>query len=268
MNRIADDKLVLSSLEQFILLNSKDFLCGATASVSIEILVNLYGLYRGSAKMSYQIPYSPEAERILFQLLAEKDWDSLSTKIHLTSLRWLFQQEKLCKSLAEQLLKLCRGKCSIANGVVLHDHETGQKVDLHVLAELITSENNFGTMIFVHLLGDLVEDAREEYEIISVLRACIEIIEIAPAASDQFCIHGIDVVLQNIYNYSTHCSPELFMAASQLVLVSLQSAHSESMSTSEASWVGITVKVNILISFIHRYSHTSIKLTCEFHLLL
>ncbi|EYU38964.1 hypothetical protein MIMGU_mgv1a020726mg [Erythranthe guttata] len=240
-DRIADDKLVLSSLEQFILLNSNNLLCGASASVTVEILVNLYGFYRGSAKMSYQLPYSPEAERILFQLLAEKEWDSLSTKIHLTSLGWLFQQEKLCKSLADQILKFCRTNPLIANDVVL-DHEISHKVDLRVLAELIASENNFGAMILVCLLGDLVENGCQEYDMISVLKACTKIIEIAPAASDQFCMHGIDVVLQNIYNYSTYSFPELFMASSQLALVILKSARSESMSTNEA-WTGITMKL-------------------------
>ncbi|KAK6161644.1 hypothetical protein DH2020_005025 [Rehmannia glutinosa] len=240
-DRIADEKLVLSSLEQFILLNSSDFLCGASASVTIEILVNIYGFYRGFAKMSYQIPYSPEAERILFQLLAEKDWDILSTKIHLTSLRWLFQQEKLCKSLSAQILKFCRCNSSIGNNVVI-DHETSQKVDLHLFAELITSGDNFGAMIFVCLLGDLVENGCEDYDIISVLKACAKIIEIAPAASDQFCMHGIDGVLQNIYNYSIYSFPELFMVTSQFVFSLLQSVHSESMSTNEA-WVGITLKL-------------------------
>ncbi|KAG8369575.1 hypothetical protein BUALT_Bualt14G0027600 [Buddleja alternifolia] len=240
-DRIADDKLVLASLEQFILLNSGDFLCGGYASVTIELLVNLYGLYRGFAKMSYQIPYSPEAERLLFQRLAENGWDSLSTKIHLTSLRWLFQQEKLCKSLSDQILNFCRCNSSIGNVAVLY-HETSHKVDLHVFAELISCGDNFGARIFVCLLGDFAENACQEYDIISVLKACTEIIEIAAVASDQFCIHGIDGVLQNIYLYSTHTFPELFKATSQFVFSILKCVHSESISNHEA-WFGITVKL-------------------------
>ncbi|KAL6582146.1 hypothetical protein OROMI_006160 [Orobanche minor] len=240
-DRIADERMVLSSLEQFILLNSSDFLCGASASVTIEVVVNLYGFYRGFAKMSYQIPYSPEAERILFQLLAEKDWDSLSTKIHMTSLRWLFQQEKLCKSLSAQILKFCRCNSSAGDCVVI-DNETRWKVDSHLFAELITSGNNFGAMIFICLLGDLVENAREDSDIISVLIACEKTIEIAPVASDRFCMHGIDVVIQSIYNSSRHSFPELFMATSQFVFILLKSVQSESMSTNEA-WVGITIRL-------------------------
>ncbi|GFQ06718.1 protein prd1 [Phtheirospermum japonicum] len=240
-DRIADEKLVLSSLEQFIILNNRDFFCGASSSVTMELLVNLYGLYRGFAKMSYQIPYSPEAEKILFHLLDEKDWDSLSTKIHMTSLRWLFQQERLCKSLSAQILKFCRCNSSIDDNLVI-DHGTCRKVDLHLFSELITSENNFGATIFVCLLGDLVENASEDYDIISVLKACAIIIEIAPVASDQFCMHGIDGVLLNIYNYSRYSFPDLFMATSQFAFGLLKSVHSESMPTGEA-WVGITLKL-------------------------
>ncbi|EOA18674.1 hypothetical protein CARUB_v10007250mg, partial [Capsella rubella] len=42
----------------------------------------------------YQLSYCLEAERILFHLLNEYDWDLGSCNIHLESLKWLFQQEK------------------------------------------------------------------------------------------------------------------------------------------------------------------------------
>ncbi|GER27846.1 protein PRD1 [Striga asiatica] len=240
-DRIADEKVVLSSLEQFILLNSSNFPCGASASVTIEVVVNLYGLYRGFAKMSYQIPYSLEAEKILFQLLAGKNWDSLSTKIHMTSLTWLFQQEKLCKSLSTQILKFCRCNSSIGDTVVINRNRQ-LKVDLNLLAELITMGNNFGAMIFVCLLGDLVENNSNDYDIISVLSVCTKIIEIAPVASDRFCINGIDLVLQSIYNHSSQSFPELFIATCQFVFSLLRSVQPESMTSHEA-WAGITVKL-------------------------
>ncbi|XP_073134962.1 protein PUTATIVE RECOMBINATION INITIATION DEFECT 1 isoform X2 [Henckelia pumila] len=234
-DRIGDDKLILASLEQYILLNSGDFVGRVSISVTIELLVNLYGLHRGFAKMSYQIPYSPEAERILFQLLSEIDWNSLSTRIHLTSLKWLFQQEKLCKSLSKQILWFCRQHSS--NG-----HEITQTINLHVFAELITSGDNFVAMIFIHLLGELVGNAGQDYDIISVIKAVTEITEVAPAASDQFCMHGIDDVMLSIYLNSRYASPELRMAISQLVISILISAQSESISNDEA-WIGIAAKL-------------------------
>ncbi|CAI9776135.1 unnamed protein product [Fraxinus pennsylvanica] len=247
-DRIADDRLVLASLEQYILLNSSEFFSGSTASVTLELLVNLYGLYRGFAKMSYQIPYSPEAERILFQLLAENDWDSLSTRIHLTSLKWLFQQEKLCKSLSKQMLKLCINN-SIGNYIVPYG-KTSQSVDLQVIAELISFGDNFGAMILVCLLGELVEDANQEHDIISVVNAITKIIEIAPVASDQLCMYGIGGVLQNINYGSNFRFPEVFSSTTPLVFSILRSVHSESISNDEA-WVGITIKsMDYMISMV------------------
>lgn len=238
---MADERLILSSLDQFILLNSDDFFRGASASVNLEVLLNVYGFYRGCAKMTYQMPYSPEAERILFRLLEEKDGASLSTKIHMTSLMWLFQQEKLGKFLCNQMLSFCRCNSSVSKIMVLHK-ETRETWNPHVFAELITSGDNFVAMNFVCLLGDLAENSCQEYDIIAVLEACTEIIEIAPAASDQFCMHGVDGVLEKIYKFSSCLSPKIFMHTSQLVFCILKSVQSESLSVSEA-WVGITVKV-------------------------
>ncbi|KZV42283.1 mediator of RNA polymerase II transcription subunit 14-like [Dorcoceras hygrometricum] len=100
--------IMTASLEQYISLNISDFVDRVSDSITIELLINLYGLHRGFAKTSYQILYSPEAERTLFQLLPEINWNSLLTKIHLISLKWLFQREKLCKSLSEQVLRFCK----------------------------------------------------------------------------------------------------------------------------------------------------------------
>ncbi|XP_057795046.1 protein PUTATIVE RECOMBINATION INITIATION DEFECT 1 isoform X2 [Salvia miltiorrhiza] len=256
----ADERLILSSLEQFILLNSGDFFCGASASVTVELLVNLYGFYRGFAKMCYQKPYSPEAERILFQLLEEKDWDSLSTKIHLTSLMWLFQQEKLCKFLYNQIFKFCRRNSSIDKNMVF-DKDTKETVDLHVFAELIMSEGNFVALIFVCLLGDLVENSCQDYDIIPVLEACTQIIEMAPAASDQFCMHGIDGVLQNIYTFSSCSSPKIFVCTNQLVFIILKSVQSDSLSSND-TWVGITMKlINYLITAVEEDGWTEEGIT-------
>ncbi|XP_051133511.1 protein PUTATIVE RECOMBINATION INITIATION DEFECT 1 isoform X2 [Andrographis paniculata] len=240
-DRIADDKLVLASLEQFILLNSSHFFAEASAFVTVELLVNLYGLYRGLAKMSYQMLYSPEAEKRLFQLLGENEWDSFLTKIHLTSLRWLFEQERLWKLLSYQILNFCRRNSSVGNCVVLY-HESSGEIDLHVLAELIASGDNFGAKIFVCLLGDLAESASEEFDIISVLKTYAELIEISPTTADQLCIHGIDGVLQNLYNFSKHTLPELFMATSRFAFSILQHAHSESVTNSD-TWAGIAFQL-------------------------
>lgn len=232
---------MLASLEQYILLNSSDFHCRASHSVTIELLVNLYGLYRGFAKMSYQIPYSAEAERILFHLLAEYDWDSLSKRIHPMSLKWMFQQEQLCKPLSVQMLNICRSNSSNDNLSGL-GYKMTQAVDLNAFAELIASGDNLVAVIFVRLLGDLLESDSQNQDAISVVTALMKIVEIAPVTSDQFCIHGIETVLQRIYNHSRYCFPELLASTSDLVLTILRTVQPESISNSEA-WTGMTMTV-------------------------
>ncbi|KAM3246818.1 protein putative RECOMBINATION INITIATION DEFECT 1 [Capsicum annuum] len=237
-DRIADDKLVLASLEQYILLNGSENMHGASV---LGILINLYALYRGLAKVSYQIPYSPEAERIVFHLLAEKDWDLLSTRIHITSMKWLFQQEKICNVLSAQLLKFCRCNCSNASQINIHG-EANQTIDVYVMTELVASGDNFLGMLMVFLLGE----AGEQYskcDIVSVVNTIKHIIEISPSASDQFCMHGIAGAIKNLYYKFGHSSSsDTFMATSELVSCILQAVQSESLSDDEP-WVSIVVKI-------------------------
>ncbi|KAK9932951.1 hypothetical protein M0R45_020170 [Rubus argutus] len=116
--RLADDKLILASLEQLIMVNSTDLQSGATDSFTKMMLVHLYGLYRGLAKVSYKIPFSPEAERILFRVVTENEWDLPSARIHPISLKWFFQQEKMSKSLSHQLLRFCRRNTSNGSDII------------------------------------------------------------------------------------------------------------------------------------------------------
>lgn len=92
--RLADDKLVFASLEQYILVNRTSLISDSPAVLQ---LVNLYSLCRSLQNKRYQISYSLEAERIVFHLLNEYDWDLGSCDIHLESLKWLFQQESISK---------------------------------------------------------------------------------------------------------------------------------------------------------------------------
>ncbi|XP_055828900.1 protein PUTATIVE RECOMBINATION INITIATION DEFECT 1 [Solanum dulcamara] len=237
-DRFADDKLVLASLEQYILLNSSENM--HVPSV-LGIVINLYALYRGLAKVSYQIPYSPEAERIVFHLLAEKDWDLLSTRIHVTSLKWLFQQEKICHILSAQILKFCRCNCSNVNQINIHG-EANQKIDVYVMAELVALGDNSLGMLMVFLLGEAGEQY-SKYDIVSMVNTIKHIIEISPSASDQFCMHGIAGAIKNLYyKFGRSSSPETFMATSELVSCILQAVHSESLSDDEP-WVAVVVKI-------------------------
>ncbi|KAL6960058.1 hypothetical protein U1Q18_025090 [Sarracenia purpurea var. burkii] len=239
-DRIADEKLVLASLEQYIIVNSGVYLYGAADSVPVDLLVNLYGLYRGFAKKSYQISYSLEAEKILFNLISEKEWDLPSSSIHSTSLKWLFQQEKICKPLSSQILKLSRCNSSHINDIVTHRNSC-QNTQIHTIAELVASEDNLAAALLIYVLKELVEEHRE-LDIISVLGTVAVIINIFPAASDQLCLHGIGSVIQSLYYYSGHSSVQMFVVISQLTFSILHLVHSESLSD-DLTWLAITMKL-------------------------
>lgn len=233
---------MLASLEQFILLNVGELLFyGASSPVRIDLLINLYGLYRGIAKINYQIPYSPEAEKILFQIIDDKKWDLISTRIHFISLKWLFQQEKIFKSLSEQILKLCRLTKLEENPIVLHGRDSWG-IELRSIAELIISGDNFAAMIFICLLEELAEQDGQADDINFVINTLIKVIEILPSASDQMSMHGLARSFQKLCSHSIYSCSATFTATSQLVFIFLRSVQSKSLSDDEG-WVEIVIKV-------------------------
>lgn len=232
--RLADEKLVLSSLEQYIILNS-DFLHSNADSATTVHLVNLYSAYRNLAKQSYQIPYSMEAERIIFQLMLEKEWDLLSARTQPKALKWLFQQDKISDLLCFQLLKFSRSLYSNGNM-----SDSSQYENPLPIAELVASADNHGAMLLVCLLKQLaVNDARED-EVISVINTMTTIVTTHPRASTRLCLHGIGDAIQNLFLQASQfsCQPLALM----LVFNILRTVQPEDLSDDEA-WLGLTGKV-------------------------
>ncbi|KAI3735120.1 hypothetical protein L6452_14608 [Arctium lappa] len=238
-DRLADDRMVLASLEQYILLNQSEILGGVVEPLIMEVLVNLYGLYRGLAKISYQIPYSPEAESTLFHLVAEKRCEFLSTRIHTTSLKWLFQQERIYKYLSSKVLRWCRQCVVYGNQIV--DCNNAETVKFRELAELVASGDNYGAKLLVCLLRELVEENGQEHDIILLLNMIAAITALFPAASGQLSLNGIAFAIQNLYHQHSS-SPEIFNVTCQLVFTILHSVNSESLSDDEA-WITVATKL-------------------------
>lgn len=202
-------------------------------------LLNLYGFFRNFVDKSYQISYSLEAERILFYLVTENEWDLPSAVIHSSSLRWLFQQEKMSKPLSYQILKFCR---IYGIDVVVHGSQT---IDEKVIAELVAAGDNYAAAILVSLLIELVEQEGHEHDIVAIVNFMEKAIDIFPATSDQLCLHGIGNAIRALYYKSNHYSPQTFMAISLVTFNILCSVHPEILSDNEA-WVAVTVKVTVL----------------------
>lgn len=240
--RLADEKLVLASLEQYILLNSGDFQYPTADILTVTRLVNLYSLLRGLGKMSYQFHYSREAEEIIFHLINNDEWDLLSARIHTISLKWLFQQESIIKSLCQQILKFCR-ICNLEGADIIlgNNHQT---INAWTLAELVSTEDNYGARIFVCLLAQLFEDDGQEHDIISVLNLMTTMVHVCPAASNQLSLHGIATAIRNWCYLSNAFSATTFMSILVLVFNILSSVHPETLSADQ-SWVAITMKVRV-----------------------
>lgn len=196
--------------------------------------------------MSCQIPYSPEAERLLFHLLTENEWDLPSAMIHSLSLKWLFQQEKISKPLSYQILKFCRSNSSLAiDNVHGRSNET---VNEKVIAELVAMGDNYGASLLVCLLIQLIEEEGEVHDIVSVMNFIATVTNIFPAASDQLCSHGIGNAISALCNSSTYfSSSDIFTAVSILIFNILRLVHPEVLSVSdEEAWFTVTKKVIVL----------------------
>lgn len=228
---------MLASLEQFILVNSKDLLY--TDPDRTVHLLNLYGLYR---TINYQISHSPEAERILLHLASENEWDLPFARIHCLSLKWLFKQEQLSEPLTHQILKFSQSNSS-NEALISVQGDNSQFINLQVLAELAASGDNYVSKALVCLLMRLVGEEGQEHDIISVLNLVTAVISICPAASYQLCRNGLGNAIRALYYSETDCSShQMFIAISCLLLNILRSVHPEALSDDEV-WLALTLKV-------------------------
>ena len=242
--RLADDKLVLASLEDYILANANDFGHGVTNLSSVMRLLYLYGFYRGLAKVSYQIPYNPEAERILFQLVSKYEWDVVSARIHPISLKWLFQQDRFCEPLSDQIMKFCQSNILSCSHTTSHD-KNSCIVNAQAIAELVASGDNYGARLLVCLLTKLVkEDEVQESYLISLVNLVTTIVNMYPAASDELCLNNIGNAIHNLFCEKNHkLSSEMSKPFLVMIFNLLSSVHSETLSDDEI-WVAVIMKVN------------------------
>lgn len=242
-HRLAGERSILASLEQYILVNSGDIVSGGIDSLTMMQVLNLYGLCRGLAKVNYEVSHSPEAERILFHILTESEWDLPSAMIHPVAVRWLFQQEKICKPLSYQLLKFCRRNCSDGNQIIIHGDKS-HIMDVQVIAELVVTGDNYAAKLLMCLLVQLSEEGAQKHDIVAVVNLIATVINIFPAASDQLCLHGIgNAILTVVYYNSSHSSSSEFLVAILLLICNiLSSVHPEKLSDGE-SWLALSTKV-------------------------
>lgn len=230
-----------------MLANSSHLLSGAAESTVVVHLLNLYALCRCFSKTNYQICYSSDAEDIFFHLLEERerDWDLSSFDIHPSTLEWLFQQEKLSKSLSCQILKLSRN--SFSNGTLVNCRIR----NFHDIARLASVEDNLLPKLLVLLLKQLVGKDLLLEDVISFIHFISSIINIFPHASDQLCMHGMDIAAQNLCsNLLCTSSLESYMIVSRFIFIILCSVQSQTLYDDKA-WLVVVMKVGKSICLKH-----------------
>ncbi|KAL5703103.1 hypothetical protein ACHQM5_028237 [Ranunculus cassubicifolius] len=242
-DRLADEKQILASLEQYILVNYDNLINRVADSTALIQLVHLYGLLRGIASLSYQkIPYSTEAEKLLFDLVIKNELDLLSSGIHLVSLKWFFQQEEMSKILSMQILNFYRTNSIDANHIVIHGNNC-HMIDIQTIAELVAVGDNLMAKFLVSLLRQLQEEEGQEEDMALLINLMIMIVNIFPGSSDQLWMHGIGMEIHNLYyslNYSS--SQHIFKLCSILVFNILRSIQPETLSNHEEVWPPLTIK--------------------------
>ncbi|KAK9159805.1 hypothetical protein Syun_006146 [Stephania yunnanensis] len=236
---LAEETQVLASLEQYILVNHGNILSGVDESATLMQLIHLYGLFRNLTNID-QVPYSVEAEKLLFHLATENDWDLLCARSHPISLKWMLEQEELIESLSNQFLNFCRLNSRNGTGVIVHGHNN-HTTNIHTIAELVAVGGNFGAASLVALLKQLQEGQEEDITLLTNFMTII--INISPTASDQLCMHGIGNAILSLYYHSNYYSSmQIFMNSLVLIFNLLHSAKPESLSEEEA-WLSLSMKL-------------------------
>ncbi|KAG9446020.1 hypothetical protein H6P81_012148 [Aristolochia fimbriata] len=235
--RLADEKQVLASLEQCILVNCTGFLFKSADSTTLSELIHLYSFLRG-ANARNRISYSQEAEKVLLHLMVEREWDLLPELIHPEALTWLFQQDKIHRTLSNHVLSFSR-MIVINKAIRSHENQQPQEIGTQAIAKLVASEDSLAPRIIVSLLRQVSEGGNKE-DTTSVVSLIIDIINIYPTASDQFCFHGIGDTIRSMY-FSKYSS-RLFTTCLLMIYNILHSVHSTKLLQHDA-WLSISTQL-------------------------
>ncbi|KAJ3675756.1 hypothetical protein LUZ60_004798 [Juncus effusus] len=240
--RFVDETQILSSLEQYILLNSNNFAPNRTDCIILTQLILLYSHTRNSLS-EIRAPHSSEAEKIIFNLITYKEWDLVSIRVVPLSLKWLFQQDELTDPLSNQILNFCRNYAnSKLNSLnCLNMNGNGFNLDVKMIAELAVCEGNYVISVMVGLLGRVAETGRED-DVMYVVSVINEIVRVFPKISNKFCLCGISGVLSLLFGDFDSVSCDVFIACLYLTYDILYFVDFNAL-IHEEEWLALTLKL-------------------------
>lgn len=240
--RLADDKLVLASLEKYILVNRTRLTRAISDSPAMMHLVNLYSLCRSLQNERYQISYSLEAERIIFHLLNEYEWDVGSFDIHLESLKWLFQQENISKSLTYQIQNISRN--NLIGNEVHNVYGNGTQRSLtYWFAKLISEGDNYAATLLVNLLTQLAEKESQETDVLSIMNLMTTVVSISPTASNHLSMNGIGNAIHRLVCGFTNSSFGTSFPTLLLLIFNILASVQSGVLKNDESWDTVCIKV-------------------------
>jgi len=222
--------------------------------------VNLYGLCRSLQNERYQISYSLEAERIIFHLLNEYEWDLGSINIHLESLKWLFQQESISKSLIYQIQKISRNNL-IGNEVHNVYGDGRQRSLTYWFAKLISEGDNYAATLLVNLLTQLAEKEEQENDVISILNLMNTIVSIFPTASNNLSMNGIGSVIHRLVSGFSNSSLGTSFRTLLLLVFNILTSVQPAVLMIDESWYAVSIKVRPSRLILHQHCHVIKELT-------
>ncbi|KAJ4905845.1 putative recombination initiation defect 1 [Raphanus sativus] len=190
----------------------------------------------------YQISYSLEAERLVFHLLNEYEWDLGSCDIHLESLKWLFQQENISKSLTYQIQKIAQNNL-IGNEVHNVYGDGRQRSLTHWFAKLVSEGDNYAATLLVNLLTHLADKGEQENDVISVLNLMTTVVSKFPTASNHLSISGIGNAIYRLVCGLTDSSMKTSFATLLVLIFNILASVQPEVLKNDESWDAVFIKL-------------------------
>ncbi|KAI7753867.1 hypothetical protein M8C21_025623, partial [Ambrosia artemisiifolia] len=145
----------------------------------------------------------------------------------------------------------CR-RCIVYGNQIVAFNDT-ETVTLKEIAELVASGDNHAAKLVVCLLRELLEENGHEDDIILILNMIASVITLFPAASEQLCLNGLSLAIQNSVKSGSLSDDEDWLAVATELMHYLISTITENGCTQESLLV-----MGILCLILHHSLHQNL----------
>lgn len=183
-----------------------------------------------------------------------------SSDIHVESLKWLFQQENISKSLTYQIQKISRSNL-IGNEVKNVYGDGRQRSLTYWFAKLISEGDNYAATLLVNLLTQLAEKEEQENDVISILNLMTKIVSIFPTASNHLSMNGIGNAVHRLVSGFNNSSLRTSFKTLLLLVFNILTSVQPGVLLIDESWEAVSIKVWSFRPNFYQHCHFIIELT-------